>query len=567
LRDSNKKIIEAECFVQNINEFESARWGMMTDVTERSSYTRAVENMPTGFYRIEHNPNDKSHKSERLTQCNDRFAKIFGFPSKKEALGVNVVNKLHYDEETGKKFFQALHAAAENNVPLLDYYFKAKRYDSGELLHISLDVHLLKDSKGSVIGREGTIRDLTEKVKLSDKAKEAEKIVKRITEDIDNFIHTFLHPVVQFTGNSELLNQVGKALHQSVKHNLGVPTSIKKSDIKKLGQILIDKLIDLRDIIPDSNETIYEVIEKNLPPIEGKRKFITMGDLRETLTRIINTFDYSLKEEESEVLLEEDLRITALLVLDELNRLGGLSNDKILPFIKKDFIEFLHDILFSFLLQCSSAMQGETESMKRGVETLRDHIVLRDKKEKKEYNFQWHDIGQILEKAILSIRASLLEKQIETDFKKGAGDLNAMISQTEFERVISNLLHNAGKYSTHGKGRFIRVRVKEIGPTNNVEIKITNFGVPIKKEEIENEDIWRYSYRGTFARRYNREGTGIGLADAKEVIQTHGGTIAIESNPSRPDGPTPQYKVPYITTVTILIPKRKTKRPEGEKNV
>jgi signal transduction histidine kinase/PAS domain-containing protein len=566
IRDAYKKIIEAECFAQNINEFGRARWGMMNDVTERVSYTRAVEKMPTGFFRIEHPANDKTHKRERITLCNKRFANILGYEEKGDAIGINPVKSIHPDKETGDKFFRDLHDADSRNKPLLNYAFKAKRVGNGGLIDVSLDVHLLKDSGGNIIGREGTVRDLTDEMELRNQVKEAEKRMKKTTDDIDSFVHTFLHPVVQFAGDSDLLHQVGDALYQSVKLGMSHSPADENEDVKGLGKKLLNKLIDIRDIIPDSSEIISYIPSTGKLPTDEKRVYITMGELRENLTTIINTFDYSLQEEESIILLEGDVRITALLVLEELNKLGGAGNDKLKPFIKRDFIEFLQNILFRYLTQSASALKSETESMKKGVETLRDHIVLKEKKKEKDYNFQTHDIRDILEKAVKQFKPSFLEKHITIESNLGTGDLNAKISQIEFERVISNLLLNARKYTIPGKGRFVKIYARELGPIKMVEFSITNFGIPVKKEEIESKAIWEFGYRSELAYGHDRDGRGIGLADAKEVIDAHGGDIELTSRSTklRPDGPPPRYKVPYITTVTIRIPKNG--KQNGENN-
>jgi signal transduction histidine kinase len=201
--------------------------------------------------------------------------------------------------------------------------------------------------------------------------------------------------------------------------------------------------------------------------------------------------------------------------------------------------------------------------MKRGAETLRDHIGLKDEKKKKKYIFLKHDLGKILEKVLEQLRPAFLEKNIEIEYKKGEGNFNVEISQNDFERVITNLLHNARKYSYPGKSRFVKVIVKELGLINQLELSISSFGVPIKKEEIESKAIWEFGYRGELAYRYDREGTGVGLADAKEVIEVHKGEISLSSRPAKDDGSRPRYNVPYITTVTIRLPKSRSASQKG----
>jgi signal transduction histidine kinase len=90
-----------------------------------------------------------------------------------------------------------------------------------------------------------------------------------------------------------------------------------------------------------------------------------------------------------------------------------------------------------------------------------------------------------------------------------------------------------------------------------VEFSISSYGIPIRKEEIESGSIWKFCFRSELAYATDRDGTGVGLADAKEVIEKHQGEISIKSEPVRDDGDPPQYKVPYLTTVTIRIPRKR----------
>jgi signal transduction histidine kinase len=189
--------------------------------------------------------------------------------------------------------------------------------------------------------------------------------------------------------------------------------------------------------------------------------------------------------------------------------------------------------------------------MKREVDALRVNIGMN---KERRYTFSRCDIGVILEENVERFKSVLLEKDIEIDYQK-SGNLEAYISANDIDRVICNLLYNARKYSYEGKGRFVKIRAREVQPANMIEISICSLGIPIKKEEIETGKIWDFGYRGDMAYATDRDGTGIGLADAKEVIENHNGEICITSIPTRNETNPPGYKVPYLTTVLIKIPR------------
>ncbi len=552
LRNANDKIIEVECFSQMINEFGKARWGMMSDVTERMRYVRAVEKMPTGYYYIECAEKDENHEHERLIQCNDRFARILGFENKEDAIGINLVERFHPDKEVSRNFFRDLYKADKRHEALLNYPFITNKV-SGETIHISIDAHLVKDSSGRVIGREGTIRDITEEIELKNRVKETEERLERTTADINKLIHTFLHPVIKFAGNSELMYQVGSILHQAIQ-----PKRTSLPDGKELTDMLMTRLIEIRDTLPDIKKNISYEREQDTLHKDGGLDPLIVSHLKERLTKIINVFDYSLQTVESKILLDSTIRDTALWILEELNKIEYFKHNKLKSVIGEDFIEFLQGILFNHLVHSAKILMAETEVMKREVEALRAYIGL--KKERK-LSFVKRDIGIILEENIERFTPILSEKEIEIEYKR-SGNLELELSPNDIDRVICNLFHNAKKYSYAGKGRFVKVRARELQPDNLVEFSIESFGIAIKKDEIESGYIYKFGSRGELAFKSDRDGTGVGLTDARDIIEAHGGKLDITSRPAGDESDPPEYKVPYLTKVTIRIPRVRNRKEE-----
>jgi PAS domain S-box-containing protein len=538
LKDANHKTLAIQCFAQIIKPYEVARWGMMTDVTKRELYYRALDSMPTGYFYVE---------DDRLKECNDHFVQIQGFKDKKSAIGVHT-SILFVNEKDREKYLEDLKKADERGEALHNYEFQIKRVDDGKILSVSVDSHLVKDSNGKVIGREGTVRDISKEIELRNKVNEAEARVKKTMADMNQLIHTFLHPVIKFAGNSELLYQVANILQKTVKINA---PAISDSDPKALGEALMAKLIEVRDKIPHFNENV--TYEEQIRLINSDElDALTAKTLEEKLREIINIYDYSLKTEGG-ILLERTIRDTALWVLDELFKMGYYEKDKLKSIIKEDFIEFLQGILFNYLTQGASILVGETEMMKREVEALR--IVLGLRKER-QFVFTRGDIEKILAENVQRFKPVLAENGLEIRYNS-TGDLKADISANDIDRVICNLFHNTNKYSHGGKGRYVSVRARELQPDNVVEITIQNYGIPIKQEEIDSGKIWEFGYRGELVFRSDRDGTGVGLADAKEVIEAHQGKIFITSRPAEKfkESNPPKYKVPYLITVIIRIPK------------
>lgn len=91
-------------------------------------------------------------------------------------------------------------------------------------------------------------------------------------------------------------------------------------------------------------------------------------------------------------------------------------------------------------------------------------------------------------------------------------------------KVVYNLLANAFKFSDP---QFGTVWIRLTSQEHNVVLEIEDNGIGISEDQIEHIFGRFYQVEGHLSRRY--EGSGIGLALAKEIVTLHGGSIAVRS--------------------------------------
>ncbi|MBI2267635.1 MAG: ATP-binding protein, partial [Armatimonadetes bacterium] len=117
------------------------------------------------------------------------------------------------------------------------------------------------------------------------------------------------------------------------------------------------------------------------------------------------------------------------------------------------------------------------------------------------------------------------------------------------EQILLNLLNNAVRFTPNGGAvsldvavgtRDIRFSVSDTGP-----------GIPVEEQDL----IFEPFVRGKKVRE-RHEGSGLGLAVAKHLVQLHGGSITVESYPGR--GTTFTVHLPQSLTREVLIPLRKS---------
>lgn len=515
LKGANNKTLRLECFTFDIDEFEDARWGMVNDVSLRHGFFDALEKMPTGYYYIKYAKDDS--EPERLVQCNDHFVKMLGFKSKADAIGINVAKELHWDEKSTEKFIKDLEDADKKGAPLQNYPFKNKTID-GKTIHVAIDSHLVRNKKGEVIGRAGTIRDMTKEVNL-----QAETAFKKITADVDGLIHSFIHPVVKVSGISKSLLQMGNILQK-----LSPLRKPPLSKHKTLGKRLMESLKEVRDTLPDIK-------------------------LKEKMNKTINRFDSSMQAEKKKGSRDESIRNTAITVLEDFDKHGYLEHEKLKNPEIMGFVGFLQGIVFDHVIRGVSTFWGATELMKGKVEAIRHYIV---KQNGVEYTYRECDIGEMLDKNKCCFEPVIKDQGIIVQFDS-SGNLKTEISQDDINRVIWNLFHNVQKHSYKGKPQTVKVEAKESADKKMVEFSIQNIGTGIKEDEIKDGKVWQFGYRGILVYDHDRDGPGIGLADAKHVIESHKGEIEITSKPAGDGIGVPEYRIPYIITVTIRLPKKK----------
>ncbi|GAB7050692.1 SpoIIE family protein phosphatase [Catenuloplanes indicus] len=112
------------------------------------------------------------------------------------------------------------------------------------------------------------------------------------------------------------------------------------------------------------------------------------------------------------------------------------------------------------------------------------------------------------------------------------------VDREMWEKIILNLLSNALKFTFTGG---VTVRMRAAGPVAVIEVADTGVGVPA--DEI--PQLFERFYRVPGVRSRSHEGTGIGLALVRELIEQHGGTVAVTSTPG--EGSVFRLTVPFGT--------------------
>jgi signal transduction histidine kinase len=135
-------------------------------------------------------------------------------------------------------------------------------------------------------------------------------------------------------------------------------------------------------------------------------------------------------------------------------------------------------------------------------------------------------INDLIRHAIEDLRP-LAEKRNQTvDYKQPEESLLIMGDPSRLTSVMSNLLSNAIKFTPAGG----KIRVTARWDDEEIVVSVSDNGPGIPDDEIPR--VFEHLFRGRLAVQDPSnpiEGTGLGLALAKTVIEQHGGRIWVNS--------------------------------------
>jgi two-component system phosphate regulon sensor histidine kinase PhoR len=170
------------------------------------------------------------------------------------------------------------------------------------------------------------------------------------------------------------------------------------------------------------------------------------------------------------------------------------------------------------------ALMGELERLGRLTESLK--VVAKSGLEPVVYKQTPVDISEIINRIVQlnGAKAQQLGIRLVSKLPDHLPQVNA--NKDALVEIFSNLVDNALKY-TPGGGQVIVSAGKTQG---RLWIRVSDTGMDLTKEE--QKSLFERFYRGDTTRS-RPEGLGLGLAITYELVQAHGGTIHVSSEPDR----------------------------------
>ena len=464
-------------------------------------------------------------KEGSVLDCNQALLDILGYESKEDLLKIDVTQDL-YASPYDRKNFQDI-IERQGHVKNFEVEFKKK---NGGKVPILMTAHARQNDSGEVIGYQGLIIDISERVRIEQELREKHEFLSNLLESsVDCIVVANMKGTILFfnkaaeklTGfrEEEIVNTAHITKFYSIEKAREIMRALRSSDHGGRGKL--DSYI----------LTIYEKDGGEIPV--SLSASIVYQDGQEIASLGIFT---DLREK---IKIEKELQETQvrLLQAEKMASLGQLAAG-----VAHEINNPLGGILIyaSLLLEDFEQKNDErTEDLQKiVVEASRCKQIVKSLLEfgrQTESKFEPLDINKtildglfFLENQVLFYDVNIIKK-LDTSLPLIEGNPN------QLKQVFMNMMVNAAEAMPDQKGTLtITTGIGADRTTVFISFQDTGIGIP--------EKVQPRIFEPFFTTKEIGKGTGLGLSTSYGIIQSHHGTIETES------------KVGAGTIFTIVLP-------------
>ena len=464
-------------------------------------------------------------KEGRFLDCNPALLKILAYESKQEFLKMDITRDLYVNPDDRKKFQDTIER--DGFVKNFEVEFKKK---NGEGIPVLMTSHGRKNEKGQVVGYQGIIIDISERIRIEQELREKHGFLTNLLEssvdcivvvDMRGNVIFFNKAAEKLTGYREK-NVIGK-VHIAEFYSLETAKEIMRllrSD-EHGGQGNLDNL--MLTIRGKNNEEIPVSLAASIV-YEGKKEIASLGiftDLREKIK-----IEKELQDTQVRLLQSEKMASLGSLaagVAHEVNNpLGGIL------------------IYASLLMEdFEAADDPRVQDLKRIVEeaTRCKEIVksLLEFGRQTESRFEPVDINKCIIDGLFFLENQVLFHDVEIVKHLDSSIPLVEGNSNQLKQVFMNMMVNAAEAMSDGGGSL--TITTGTGPEGeSIFVSFCDTGQGILPE------IQLKIFDPFFTTKEVGKGTGLGLSTSYGIIQSHHGNIEVESD------------VGKGTAFTILLP-------------
>jgi CheY-like chemotaxis protein/nitrogen-specific signal transduction histidine kinase len=164
------------------------------------------------------------------------------------------------------------------------------------------------------------------------------------------------------------------------------------------------------------------------------------------------------------------------------------------------------------------------------------------------------ELNEIVRETLTVVHPQALKKKLVLEALIDPGAAFVKLDAGKIKQVMYNLVSNAVKFTPDGG----RIDIAGSAEGRDLVLSVSDTGVGIADEDAAHIFDEFYQVDGSYTRKH--EGTGLGLALVKNLVEMHGGSVTVESAPGKGS----RFSVRLPAAVSSSVEETAASRTEGE---
>lgn len=447
----------------------------------------------------------------KIAQWNLMAEKIFGW-EREEVIGkhlheVIIPERFREAHTKGMKHFLQTGEGPVLNKPI---ELPALRKDNSEFqTELSISPYQFKGKYFFI----GFVKDITERKKAEDRLKESEeKFNKAFAASPAGILITRLSDQKYIDVNNAMVEMMGIPKEEfigrtSVEMGIIMEPEVRQKALEQINNYGYFKNLEM-DIKHKSGRAVHILISAYTVLIHGEKHAINVVY---DITEKKQAEDQLKKRTEELAISNQDLEQFAYIASHDLQEPLRMVTS---------FLQLLEKHLDKKLDKDGKEYMAFAVDGSRRMKSMIEDLLSYSRIMSRKIELEKVDLNELLEDALQDLR----EKIKDTNAKIVCKKLPSLtIDKIKFTRLFLNLIGNAIKFSRTGVTPTVEIAYNERGDEYLFWVKDNGIGINKDYEE----KIFMLFQRLNPIGQY--EGTGIGLAECKKIVEMHGGKIWVES--------------------------------------
>ncbi len=137
---------------------------------------------------------------------------------------------------------------------------------------------------------------------------------------------------------------------------------------------------------------------------------------------------------------------------------------------------------------------------------------------------QQQAVGKIIHDTLVFSEERFRTGNVSLEICPAGMKLICQCRPVQISQVLLNLLNNAYEAVCTSEKRWVRIAAREAGPLIEISVQDSGPGIP--------PELRAKIFEPFFSTKSNQEGIGMGLSISKRIVESHGGTLSLETDAS-----------------------------------